>query len=152
MVNLILVLKVGELDVIVIVLFFVEFGLVVQLVYEELFCVVVLVVYLWVYCLDVDVDEFDGENLLLFGQGNCFCDQVLEFCLCLMVFDVFEYLLEGSLLEIICYMVVSGVGVVVMLSMVVDLLIDKELMVKVLLFVGNQFKCMVGLVWWISFL
>lgn len=149
--NLIPALKAGELDVIVIALPLAEPGLVAQPVYEEPFRVVVPAAHPWVHRPDVEADELDGENLLLLGQGNCFRDQVLESCPRLTAPDALQHSVEGSSLETIRYMVASGAGVAVMPSTAADPLIDKEPMVKVLPFAGNQPKRTVGLVWRISF-
>lgn len=149
--NLIPALKAGELDIIVIALPFAEAGLVAQPVYEEPFRVVVPASHPWVSRPDVDADELDGQHLLLLGQGNCFRDQVLESCPRLTAPDALADSLEGSSLETIRYMVASGAGVAVMPSTAADPLIDKEPLVKVLPFAGQQPSRTVGLVWRVTF-
>ncbi len=149
--NLIPALKAGELDVIVIALPFAEPGLVAQAVYAEPFRVVVPAKHPWASRAAVDADELDGQNLLLLGQGNCFRDQVLESCPRLTAPNALDHSLEGGSLETIRYMVASGAGVAVMPSTAADPLVDKELMVKVLPFLGVQPSRTVGLVWRVTF-
>jgi len=149
--NLIPALKAGELDVIVIALPFAEPGLVAQAVYAEPFRVVVPAKHPWASRVAVDADELDGQNLLLLGQGNCFRDQVLESCPRLTAPNALDHSLEGGSLETIRYMVASGAGVAVMPSTAADPLVDKELMVKVLPFLGVQPSRTVGLVWRVTF-
>jgi len=149
--NLIPALKAGELDVIIIALPFAEAGLVAQPVYDEAFRVVVPAGHTWSARADVAASELDGENLLLLGQGNCFRDQVLESCPRLTGPDALEHSLEGSSLETIRYMVASGAGVAVMPSTAADPLIEREPMVKVLPFSGEQPSRTVGLVWRVTY-
>ncbi|MGE5472174.1 MAG: hydrogen peroxide-inducible genes activator [Bacteroidota bacterium] len=149
--NLIPALKAGELDVIVIALPFAEAGLVAQAVYQEPFRVVVPAAHPWSRREAISTDELDGQNLLLLGQGNCFRDQVLESCPRLSAPDGLAHSLEGGSLETIRYMVASGAGIAVMPSTAADPLIDKEALVKVLPFAGEQPSRTVGLVWRISF-
>lgn len=149
--NLIPALKAGELDVIVIALPFAEAGLVAQAVYQEPFRVVVPAGHPWSRREAISTDELDGQNLLLLGQGNCFRDQVLESCPRLSAPDGLAHSLEGGSLETIRYMVASGAGIAVMPSTAADPLIDKETLVKVLPFAGEQPSRTVGLVWRVSF-
>jgi LysR family hydrogen peroxide-inducible transcriptional activator len=149
--SLIPALKAGELDVIVIALPFTEPGLVAQPVYTEPFRVVVPAGHPWVQRREIAADELDGQNLLLLGQGNCFRDQVLESCPRLTGPDALEHSLEGGSLETIRYMVASGAGVAVMPSTAADPLVDKEPLVKVLPFSGEQPSRTVGLVWRVTF-
>jgi LysR family hydrogen peroxide-inducible transcriptional activator len=149
--NLIPALKAGELDVIVIALPFSESGLVAQPVYEEPFRVVVPASHPWGKRTAIPAGELDGQNLLLLGQGNCFRDQVLESCPRLTAPDGLAHALEGGSLETIRYMVASGAGVAVMPSTAADPLIDKEPLVKVLPFAGEQPSRTVGLVWRVTF-
>ena len=149
--SLIPALKAGELDVIVIALPFTEPGLVAQPVYTEPFRVVVPAGHPWVQRREIAADELDGQNLLLLGQGNCFRDQVLESCPRLTGPDALEHSLEGGSLETIRYMVACGAGVAVMPSMAADPLVDKEPLVKVLPFSGEQPSRTVGLVWRVTF-
>ena len=149
--NLIPALKAGELDVIVIALPFAEPGLVAQPVYEEPFRVVVPATHPWSLRDAIPADELDGESLLLLGQGNCFRDQVLESCPRLTAPDGLANSLEGGSLETIRYMVASGAGIAVMPSTAADPLVDKEVLVKVLPFVGKPPSRTVGLVWRVTF-
>ena len=149
--NLIPALKAGELDVIIIALPFAEPGLVAQAVYDEAFRVVVPAQHPWAQRSAIPADELDGQNLLLLGQGNCFRDQVLESCPRLTEPDALEHSLEGSSLETIRYMVASGAGVAVMPSTAADPLRDKEPLVTVLPFAGDEPARTVGLVWRVTF-
>ena len=90
-------------------------------------------------------------HVLLLGHGNCFRDQVLESCPRLSAPNALENSLEGGSLETIRYMVASGAGVAVMPSTAADPLIDKEPMVRVLPFSGEQPSRTVGLVWRVTF-
>lgn len=123
MLKLFELLKQGEIDVVIMVLLFFEIGLMVWLLYDELFVVVLLVGYLWEKCDEIDVEDLKQEIMLLFGNGYCFCDYVFGVCLELMCFlqmvDGIQKIFEGLLFEIICYMVVSGVGIMVLLWMLV---------------------------------
>jgi len=149
--NLIPALKAGELDVIVIALPFAEAGVVAQPVYEEPFRVVVPAAHAWSRRDAIPAAELDGQNLLLLGQGNCFRDQVLESCPRLSEPDGLAHSLEGGSLETIRYMVASGAGIAVMPSTAADPLIEREPLVKVLPFAGEQPSRTVGLVWRVTF-
>jgi LysR family transcriptional regulator, hydrogen peroxide-inducible genes activator len=149
--SLVPALKAGELDVIVIALPLTEPGLVSQPVYTEPFRIVVPAGHPWVQRPSIAADELDGQNLLLLGQGNCFRDQVLESCPRLSGPNALEHSLEGGSLETIRYMVASGAGVAVMPSTAADPLVDKEPMVRVLPFSGEQPSRTVGLVWRVTF-
>jgi LysR family hydrogen peroxide-inducible transcriptional activator len=65
--------------------------------------------------------------------------------------NALEHSLEGGSLETIRYMVASGAGVAVMPSTAADPLVDKEPLVKVLPFSGEQPSRTVGLVWRVTF-
>jgi LysR family hydrogen peroxide-inducible transcriptional activator len=76
---------------------------------------------------------------------------VLESCPRLTAPDGLAHSLEGGSLETIRYMVASGAGIAVMPSTAADPLIDKEALVKVLPFAGQQPSRTVGLVWRVTF-
>lgn len=148
--NLLVALKSGELDVIVIALPLEEPGLVERPVYDEPFRVVVPVDHPWADRGTVPSPELEGQNVLLLGQGNCFRDQVLEACPNLSVSSARRDALEGGSLETIRYMVASGVGVAVMPSTAADPWGDQGL-VRVLTFSGHEPRRCIGLVWRVTF-
>lgn len=148
--NLLVALKSGELDVIVIALPLEEPGLVERAVYDEPFRVVVPVDHPWADRGTVPSPELEGQNVLLLGQGNCFRDQVLEACPNLSVSSARRDALEGGSLETIRYMVASGVGVAVMPSTAADPWGDQGL-VRVLTFSGHEPRRCIGLVWRVTF-
>lgn len=148
--NLLLSLKTGDLDVIVIALPLQEHGLVERPVYDEPFRVVVPVDHPWARRQGIPASEMEGQNVLLLGQGNCFRDQVLEACPKLSVASARGDALEGGSLETIRYMVVSGAGVAVMPSTAADPWGDQGV-VRVLEFSGGLPSRQIGLVWRITF-
>jgi len=149
--NLIPALKSGELDAIIIALPLSEPGLVAQPVYDEPFRVVVPAGHPWAGRPEIPADELDGQDLLLPGVGNCFRDQVLESCPRLAGLEAQGHVQEGSSLETIRYMVVSGVGVAVMPSTAADPLAGREPLVRVLPFAGRSPSRTVGLVWRVTY-
>jgi len=148
--NLLVALKAGDLDVIVIALPLQEQGLVERAVYDEPFRVVVPVDHPWARRKGIPAHEMEGQNVLLLGQGNCFRDQVLEACPKLSAASERGDALEGGSLETIRYMVASGAGVAVMPSTASDPWRDQG-MVRVLPFTGVSPRRRIGLVWRITF-
>ncbi|MBS1198829.1 MAG: hydrogen peroxide-inducible s activator [Proteobacteria bacterium] len=148
--NLLVSLKAGELDVIVIALPLDEAGLVGRAVYDEPFRVVVPVDHPWAERRGIGPDEMEGQNLLLLGRGNCFRDQVLEACPKLSAPSALGDALEGGSLETIRHMVASGAGVAVMPSTASDPWGDQG-MVRVLEFAGSVPSRQIGLVWRLTF-
>lgn len=111
-------LKRGELDVIIIALPFKEQGLVTQALYDESFVVLLPSSHPLTSRQTISSKMLEDENVLLLGQGHCFRDHVLEACpACVpkpeLIGDL-AHAVEGSSLETIRHMVVSGLGVTVL--------------------------------------
>ena len=111
-------LKRGELDVIVIVLPFDEQGIVTQPLYEEPFVVLLPSSHPLTSHKTISSDLLEDENVLLLGKGHCFRDQVLSACpACVSKPELIgglPHTFEGSSLETIRHMVVSGLGITVL--------------------------------------
>jgi LysR family hydrogen peroxide-inducible transcriptional activator len=111
-------LKRGELDVIVIALPFNEHGIVSQALYDEPFVILLPSSHPLTARKTITSAQLEGENVLLLGKGHCFRDHVLEACpACVpkpgLVGDL-AHTIEGSSLETIRHMVVSGLGITVL--------------------------------------
>lgn len=111
-------LKQGELDVIIIALPYKEPGIVTQPLYEEPFVVLLPASHPLTSRKTISSKLLEEENVLLLGQGHCFRDHVLEACpACIpkpgLIGDL-PHTVEGSSLETIRHMVVSGLGVTVL--------------------------------------
>ncbi|MCU7928898.1 MAG: LysR family transcriptional regulator [Candidatus Thiodiazotropha sp. (ex Dulcina madagascariensis)] len=108
-------LKRGELDVIIIALPFNEQGLVTLPLYEEPFVVLLPSEHSLNTHTAIEPDMLEEENVLLLGAGHCFRDHVLEACPACQPKPgpdgEFEYTIEGTSLETIRHMVVSGLGI-----------------------------------------
>ncbi|MFV9615687.1 MAG: LysR substrate-binding domain-containing protein [Gammaproteobacteria bacterium] len=111
-------LKRGELDVIIIALPFKEQGIVSQSLYKEPFVVLLPSSHPLTSRKTINSKMLEDENVLLLGQGHCFRDHVLEACpACIPKSDLIgdlPHTVEGSSLETIRHMVVSGLGVTVL--------------------------------------
>jgi LysR family hydrogen peroxide-inducible transcriptional activator len=111
-------LKHGELDVIIIALPFKEQGIVTQSLYEEPFVVLLPAAHTLTSRKTINSKLLEEENVLLLGQGHCFRDHVLEACPACIPKPGLEgdlpHTVEGSSLETIRHMVVSGLGVTVL--------------------------------------
>lgn len=111
-------LKRGELDIIIIALPFKEQGIVTQTLYEEPFVILLPASHPLTSRKIISAKALEDENVLLLGQGHCFRDHVLEACpACIpkpgLIGDL-PHTVEGSSLETIRHMVVSGLGVTVL--------------------------------------
>ncbi len=111
-------LKQGELDVIVIALPFTEHGIVTQPLYDEPFVVLLPASHPLTARKTISSSQLEDENVLLLGKGHCFRDHVLEACpACVpkpgLIGDL-PHTIEGSSLETIRHMVVSGLGITVL--------------------------------------
>ncbi len=109
----------GELDVIIVALPFTEPEVVTQEVYREPFVILMPAGHPLAERERVDPAELAGYRVLLMGEGHCFRDQVLEACSGLQkaISDrqsQGEAVLEGSSLETLKHMVVSGLGITVL--------------------------------------
>ena len=111
-------LKHGELDVIIIALPFKERGIVTQPLYEEPFVALFPAAHPLTSRKTINSELLEDENVLLLGQGHCFRDHVLEACPACIPKPGLEgdlpHTVEGSSLETIRHMVVSGLGVTVL--------------------------------------
>ena len=111
-------LKRGELDVIIIALPFKEQGIVSQSLYKEPFVVLLPSSHPLTSRKTINSKMLEDENVLLLGKGHCFRDHVLEACpACIPKSDLIgdlPHTVEGSSLETIRHMVVSGLGVTVL--------------------------------------
>ena len=111
-------LKHGELDVIIIALPFKERGIVTQPLYEEPFVALFPAAHPLTSRKTINSELLEDENVLLLGQGPCFRDHVLEACPACIPKPGLEgdlpHTVEGSSLETIRHMVVSGLGVTVL--------------------------------------
>jgi LysR family hydrogen peroxide-inducible transcriptional activator len=111
-------LKRGELDVIIIALPFQEQGIVTLPIYTEPFVVLMPSAHPLTQRKTVKSAQLRDETVLLLGSGHCFRDQVLEACPeCLPRPGLEGHLqqtIEGSSLETIRHMVVSGLGITVL--------------------------------------
>ena len=111
-------LKHGELDVIIIALPFSEQGIVTQPLYDEPFVVLLPSSHPLTVRKTISSAQLEDENVLLLGKGHCFRDHVLEACpACVpkpgLIGDL-PHTIEGSSLETIRHMVVSGLGITVL--------------------------------------
>lgn len=111
-------LKQGELDVAILSLPYEEPGILTETVYEEAFVVMMPAGHPLDRERAVDVNALSREDLLLLGPGHCFRDQVLQACPdCHQVHvaaDTMQKTLEGSSLETIRLMVMTGMGITVL--------------------------------------
>ncbi|MFW2438450.1 MAG: hydrogen peroxide-inducible genes activator [Arenicellales bacterium] len=113
--NLTILLKQGQLDVIIISYPYEEPGIETLPLYDEPFVIVVPTAHPWAEKKTISREILPEENIMLLGAGNCFRDQVLDFCPdCLQASqkDIgLQQTLEGSSLETIRHMVMSGIGI-----------------------------------------
>jgi LysR family hydrogen peroxide-inducible transcriptional activator len=113
--NLTTLLKQGQLDAIIISYPYNEPGIETLPLYDEPFVVVVPSAHPWANKKTISREILPEENIMLLGAGNCFRDQVLDFCPdCLQASqkDIgLQQTLEGSSLETIRHMVMSGIGI-----------------------------------------
>lgn len=144
-------LRAGALDVIVIALPFDETGLAVLPLYDEAFRAIAPAGHPWQSLAHVEPPMLLDEPLLMLGPGNCFRDQVLDLCAHAGTQNgAAPRILEGSSLETLRQMVVSGLGVTVMPSSAADTLGgDPSLCVRP--FVDPEPTRRVALVWRSSF-
>lgn len=111
-------LKMGKLDIIIIALPFEEHGIVSKPLYREPFVVLLPVAHPLTARESINSKCLEKENVLLLGQGHCFRDHVIEACPDCVPKPGLEgdlpHTVEGSSLETIRHMVVSGLGVTVL--------------------------------------
>lgn len=111
-------LKQGDLDVIIIALPFAQQGIVTQPLYNEPFVVVLPSSHPLTARKTITSAQLEDENVLLLGKGHCFRDHVLEACPACVpkpgIIGDLAHTIEGSSLETIRHMVVSGLGITVL--------------------------------------
>jgi len=153
--NLTTLLKQGQLDVIIISYPYDEPGIVTQPLYDEPFVVVMPASHPWAAKKTISREILPQENILLLGAGNCFRDQVLEFCPdCLQASqkDIgLQQTLEGSSLETIRHMVMSGIGISVFPATAAGAHAYSQRLLAVKRFAGKQPQRRVALAWRKSF-
>jgi len=109
-------LKLGEVDVILVALPFSEAGVATRPVYDEPFFVALPQGHPLEKKKQISADELARESLLLLGAGHCFRDQVMDLCSTVQrgARGGLARSLEGGSLETIRQMVASGVGLTVL--------------------------------------
>ena len=153
--NLTTLLKQGQLDVIIISYPYDEPGIVTLPLYDEPFVVVIPSAHPWAEKKTISREILPEENIMLLGAGNCFRDQVLEFCPdCLQASqkDIgLQQTLEGSSLETIRHMVMSGIGISVFPATAAGAHEYSHRLLAVKRLAGKQPCRRVGLAWRKSF-
>ena len=153
--NLTTLLKQGQLDVIIISYPYDEPGIVTLPLYDEPFVVVIPSAHPWAEKKTISREILPEENIMLLGAGNCFRDQVLEFCPdCLQASqkDIgLQQTLEGSSLETIRHMVMSGIGISVFPATAAGAHEYSHRLLAVRRLAGKQPFRRVGLAWRKSF-
>lgn len=153
--NLTTLLKQGQLDVIIISYPYDEPGVVTLPLYDEPFVVVIPSAHPWAEKKTISRETLPEENIMLLGAGNCFRDQVLEFCPdCLQASqkDIgLQQTLEGSSLETIRHMVMSGIGISVFPATAAGAHEYSHRLLAVRRLAGKQPSRRVGLAWRKSF-
>ena len=153
--NLTTLLKQGQLDVIIISYPYDEPGVVTLPLYDEPFVVVIPSAHPWAEKKSISREILPEENIMLLGAGNCFRDQVLEFCPdCLQASqkDIgLQQTLEGSSLETIRHMVMSGIGISVFPATAAGAHEYSHRLLAVRRLAGKQPFRRVGLAWRKSF-
>ncbi len=115
-------LKLGEVDAILVALPFSESGVATRALYDEPFLVAMPVGHRLEKKKHISAEELSRESLLLLGAGHCFRDQVLDLCTSARRGNrgALARTLEGGSLETIRQMVASGVGLTVLPSTAVQ--------------------------------
>ena len=111
-------LKQGELDVIIAALPFEEPGIVSVNLYDEPFVVLLPASHPLTARQSIRAEQLEDETVLLLGAGHCFREHVIEACPACVPQTGKEadlpHSIEGSSLETIRHMVVSGLGITVL--------------------------------------
>ncbi len=111
-------LKRGDLDVIIIALPYREQGIVTLPLYNEPFVLLLPAAHPLTQRKTIKAQQLENETVLLLGAGHCFRDHVLEACPACIPKPgregELEHTIEGSSLETIRHMVVSGLGLTVL--------------------------------------
>lgn len=114
--NLRVKLRRGELDAIFVALPFTEPGIVQKVLYEEALLVLMRKDHHLSQKKAIDVEDLKHENILLLGEGNCFRNQVIEICSHCYNPDGDQRIIEGTSLETLRQMVISGLGITILPS------------------------------------
>lgn len=153
--NLTTLLKQGQLDVIIVSYPYDEPGIVTRPLYDEPFVVLVPTSHPWAAKDAIKREMLPDENIMLLGAGNCFRDQVLDFCPdCLQASqkDIgLQQTLEGSSLETLRHMIMSGIGISVFPATAAGAYEYSHRLLKVKRFTGRQPKRRIALAWRRSF-
>lgn len=148
-------LRHGELDLIIIALPFEHQGILTLPLYEEPFVVLLPAAHPLTQRKTIRQDLLEDESVLLLGAGHCFRDQVLEACpACLPrpgLDNSVQSTIEGSSLETIRHMVVSGLGVTVLPCMASGADRYSQRLLAVRRFAGKVPSRTVALAWRVSF-
>lgn len=147
-------LKQGKLDVAILSLPFEEPGMAIQPLYDEPFQVAMPAGHPWQQQAAIAPEALAGQSVLLLGAGNCFRDQVLQFCPGLARgtnAEGMQQTLEGSSLETIRYMVASGVGMTILPCTATGTAGDDGGMLSFRPFTAPSPKRRIALVWRKSF-
>ncbi|GAB1258660.1 hydrogen peroxide-inducible genes activator [Aurantivibrio plasticivorans] len=111
-------LRNGELDAIIVSLPFTEADVVTKPLYDEPFVVLMPHNHPLAAKQSIEADDLNAHNVLLLGEGHCFRDQVLRACPKLEpTLDSGNHVRtasEGSSLETLKHMVVSGLGITIL--------------------------------------
>lgn len=131
-VNLLELLRQGEIDTAILADPFVDTGLMTQSLYDEPFMVALPHAHSWASRSSIRSEEIKSETMLLLGSGHCFRDHVLEVCPELSRFSQssagIQKTFEGSSLETIRHMVASGIGITVLPKMAIPEASDSGLL------------------------
>lgn len=151
--RLAVLLKNGDLDVILLSLPFEDAGIVTQAVYDEPFRVVLPATHAWAKKASIPAADLCRENLLLLSAGNCFRDQVLQTCAGAQraTDNSIQQSLEGSSLETIRHMVASGAGITVLPASAAEAKTAQNALVAVRPFASPSPSRRVALAWRRSF-
>jgi LysR family hydrogen peroxide-inducible transcriptional activator len=106
----------GELDAIFITLPFTEAGVVKKALYSESLVVLMRKDHRLAVKKTITDADLKQENILLLGEGNCFRDQVIKVCRGCYKPGRDQQAIEGTSLETLRHMVVSGLGITILPS------------------------------------
>jgi LysR family hydrogen peroxide-inducible transcriptional activator len=105
----------GELDIVIIALPFEEHGLLTRPVYDEPFVALLPASHPLNMQENLQLSDMQSDEMILLGHGHCFRDQVIEACpSCENKNNIkTQSVLQGSSLETLRHMVVSGMGITI---------------------------------------
>ena len=148
-------LKLGELDAIIIALPFTEKGLLTLPLYKEPFVIVMPSSHPLTQRKTIKAAQLENETVLLLGAGHCFRDHVLEACPACVPKPgregELEHTIEGSSLETIRHMVVSGLGVTVLPCTAAGVDRYSQRLLAIRRFSGKVPSRIVALAWRVTF-